>query len=58
MDGTLRALRISEKVADGIPVPGLKSAINIALSIAEMADVSTHSFRRGAVNPSHSPSIA
>ncbi|TFK91060.1 hypothetical protein K466DRAFT_563161 [Polyporus arcularius HHB13444] len=38
MDRTLRALRISEKIADGIPVPGLKSAINVALSIAEMAD--------------------
>ncbi|KAI0690933.1 hypothetical protein C8T65DRAFT_763795 [Cerioporus squamosus] len=34
----LRALRVSEKVADGIPVPGLKSAINIAWSIVEMAE--------------------
>ncbi|RPD56453.1 hypothetical protein L227DRAFT_508624 [Lentinus tigrinus ALCF2SS1-6] len=38
MDHTIRALRISEKVADDIPVPGLKSAIGLALHIAEMAE--------------------
>ncbi|RPD71404.1 hypothetical protein L226DRAFT_468627 [Lentinus tigrinus ALCF2SS1-7] len=38
MHHIIRALRISEKVADDIPVPGLKSAIGLALHIAEMAE--------------------
>lgn len=39
MDATIRALRLSEKAADAIPIPYLGPAITVALHIAEVSEV-------------------
>lgn len=39
MDATIRALRLSEKAADVIPIPYLGPAISVALHIAEVSEV-------------------
>ena len=45
MDNTIRALRASEKVADAIPVPGLRAAISLALHIIETVEVCDYTYR-------------
>ena len=40
MDRTIRALRLSEKIAETLPVPLLKPVIAAALHIVEAAEVS------------------
>ncbi len=39
MDATIRALRLSEKAADVIPIPYLGPAISVVLHIAEVSEV-------------------
>ena len=39
MDQTIRALRVSEKIADGLSIPLLKSILTVALHVAEAAEV-------------------